>query len=110
MALGALDTHIRLLPETERTVSNPSNAAYTIVGTALVYPSIKLILQNQTNVACSFSWDGTNSAITLAAGVSMVLDGTVTNSGPFTAAGQKIYVRASAAATGSVYISSFYAV
>lgn len=61
---------VRILPETERGVAYTviAGAGYVKVGTPLNFAAIEVIFQNQTDATLSFSWDGTNSAISLAPG------------------------------------------
>ena len=101
-------------PETERTLAFGSiSGTYAKVGTALNYASLQLILQNQTDVAVSFSFDGTNSAITLAAGSTFCSDVQANRSGesPMRApVGTQFWVKtAGSPSSGAVYVSSFYA-
>ncbi len=104
---------VRPLPETERTLAFGSiSGTYAAVGTPLAHPSLLLILQNQTDVAVSFSWDGVNSAITLQAGVAFTFD-EAANKGLggvlWTSAGTQIYAKtAGSPASGALYISTFY--
>lgn len=101
-------------PETERTLAFGSiTGAYTAVGTPLVNAAIQLVLQNQTDVAVSFSFDGISSAITLAS-MSVFTTDIQANRGTsetmMAHAGTQFYVRtAGAPSLGAVYISSFYA-
>jgi hypothetical protein len=61
--------------ETERTLVYSSiNGTYAKVGSATINAAIQFVLQNQTDVAVSFSKDGANSFITLAAGASFTSD------------------------------------
>lgn len=66
---------VRILPETERTLAfGGISGAYAKVGGPLLHEAIQVILQNQTDAAISFSWDGINAAITLAPTTSFILD------------------------------------
>lgn len=104
---------VRIRPEVERTLAfGGISGAYAKVGTPLVYASVQLILQNQTDAPISFSWDGIDSAITLAAG-SVFTQDIQANKGRGDAmmapAGTQFWVKqVTAPSMGSVYISSFY--
>ncbi len=106
---------VRILPEIERTLAFGSILAepvYTPVGTPLLYASVQLIFQNLTSGIISFSWDGINSAFTLNATTSFIMD-VQSNKGRGDAlmAGQgtQFWVAyVTAPASGSVYISSLY--
>ncbi len=99
-------------PETERTLAFGSiSGTYAPVGLPLAFASVQLILQNQTNAAISFSFNGSTSAITLAAGSIFFSDVQANRDGqnPFRVPqGTQFYV-SGAPTSGAVYISSFYA-
>lgn len=99
-------------PETERTLAFGSiSGTYAAVGLPLAFASVQLILQNQTDVAVSFSFNGSTSAITLAAGSVFCSDVQANRDGqnPFRAPqGTQFWVSGSPS-SGAVYISSFYA-
>jgi len=108
-----MSNDIKLLPETLRSLAFGSiGAAYMGVGTALDNPSRMLIIQNLTDAAVLFSFDGVNDHLVLDDGVSLVMDITANKSishGFYIAAGTRIYVKRSGVpTTGSVYVSSFY--
>lgn len=99
-------------PETERTLASGSiSGTYAKVGTPLAFASVQLIFQNQTDVAISFSFDGTNSAITLASGSTFCSDVQANRDGdnPFRAPQSTQFWVKGSPTSGSVYISSFYA-
>ena len=106
---------VRILPETERTLafgSILSAPTYTKVGTPLNHAAVQLIFQNFTDGQVSFSWDGINSAFTLNAQTSFIMD-VQSNKGRGEAmmAGQgtQFWVAYVVAPTGnSVYISALY--
>jgi hypothetical protein len=104
---------IRLKPETVRTLAGTSVVAgYTAVGTEFLEPSRILILQNLSDEAVMFSFDGVNDHIAVPGPGSFVLDIT-SNKGVagalFVAQGTIIYVkRIGTPTTGSIYVSTFY--
>jgi len=104
---------IRLVPETLRSLAFGSiGAGYMGIGTALTEPSRILVIQNLTDAALLFSFDGVNDHLVLNTDVSIVLDVTTNKSvdhGFYIAAGTRIYVKQSGVPTsGSVYVSSFH--
>ena len=104
---------IKLQPETLRSLAFGSiGAAYAGIGTALDEPSRMLIIQNLTDAALLFSFDGVNDHLILNTEVSLVMDVTTNKSsvqGLYFSAGTRIYVKRSGVPTsGSVYVSSFY--
>lgn len=111
--MGNSSLAIRELPETERTVAFGSiTVGFSAVGAVLAHPSIKYVLQNETNQAVSFSVDGTNSFITLYPGKSFTSD-VQTNKGRgeamCAAQGTQFYAKyLSAPASGAIYISTWY--
>lgn len=64
--------------EPERTLASTAiattYAATGIIGAAFTHPLRIIVLQNDSDVAVSFSLDGVNTLVTLAAGKSLVLD------------------------------------
>lgn len=104
---------IRELPETQRSLAfSGISGTYARVGTPLVNSSIKLVLQNQTDAPITFSWDGLNDHITLAAGSVFTSDVQANHGKAETmqsAAGTQFWVKqVSAPTSGFVYITSFY--
>lgn len=105
----------RILPETLRSLAAGAiGAAYAGVGTAIDNPARMWIIQNLTDAALMFSWDGINDHYPIASGTGMVLDVTsnkTVDQGFFIAEGQRLYVKQlGVATTGSVYLTSFYGV
>lgn len=106
---------VRILPEVERTLAYSSIAStptYTKVGTPLLYAALQVIFQNLTDGQISFSWDGINSAFTLAPQTSFILD-VQSNKGRgeamMVAQGTQFWVAYVVVPTqNSVYISSLY--
>ena len=104
---------IRELSETERTTAFGSiTASYVAIGTPFAHPSIKYVLQNQTDKPISFSIDGVNSEITLAAGATFTSDvstNKMLGGGMCKAQGTQYYIKyISAPGSGAVYISTYY--
>ena len=106
---------VKVLPEIERSAAfGAITAGFLPLGTPTEHPAIQVAFQNQTDVTLSFSWDGVNSAISLAAGTSYVFD-VQANKGVanalMIAQGTQFYVRQAAGAPtlGSAFISVFYA-
>lgn len=101
----------RLGFEAERTLAFGSiSGTYAKVGTAFSNPIRILVLQNQTNVAVTFSLDGTNDTITLLSNVSFTLDLTTNRtfqSSLMVASGTQVWVKGSPA-SGNVAVSAFY--
>ncbi len=104
---------VRIFPETQRTLAFGSiSGTYAKVGTPLDHAAIVVIFQNLTAGIMTFSWDGTNDHITLAAGTSFVLD-VQTNKGRgeamMVAQSTQFWVKqVTPPASGAVYISVFY--
>lgn len=104
---------VRILPEVERTLAYTGiSGTYAAVGTPLKFAAIQVILQNLTDGLVSFSWDGTNSAITLAANTSFILD-IQSNKGRADAMmvseNTQFWVSTSATLhSGAIYISALY--
>jgi hypothetical protein len=101
------------MSETERTTAFGSiTSGYVAIGTPFAYPSIKYVLQNETDAPISFSIDGANSEITLYPGKSFTSDvGTnkMMGGGMIKAKGTQYYIKyVSAPTSGAVYISTYY--
>lgn len=102
-------------PETERTLAFGSiTGTYAKVGSVTANAAIQFILQNQTDVAVSFSIDGTNSMITLAAGSVFTSDVQTNRSDRselmMLPQGTQFWVKtAGSPSLGGAYISIFYA-
>lgn len=107
---------IRLLPETQRSLSAATIAAsagtYLGIGTAISNPARIFYLQNLTDVTLQFSFDGINDNFPLAANGFILLDATANQShisGCYIAQGQRIYVKTlGTPASGAVYLTVFY--
>lgn len=87
------------------------SAVYAKVGTPFANPIKILVLQNQTNVAVTFSLDGINDTITLASNSSIILEvaaNRTTKNSFFIGQGTQVWVNGTAATSGSVFISAFY--
>jgi hypothetical protein len=103
------------LPETERVAdATLFNNTYQTLGTPLDHPSRMLMFVSNSTVNVKISWDGVNSAFTLLAGATVILDqtsNTVSGVALETAEGKQIYVKgATAGAAGEeIYLSTFYA-
>ena len=99
---------LRLAIEPLRSLAFGSiSGTYAGIGTALSNPSRKLLVQNYTNAQLTFSDDGVNDKFVLAAGAQFILDEALNHQGDYTAQGTRFYVKGSAA-SGSVYLSSWY--
>lgn len=106
----------RMLAEPVRTAAFGAVAAgYTAIGTPLVFQSRIMIFQNLTDVGVMISLDGgATDSFPLASNGMFVLDissDRVTDEGLFLSKGSVIAQKrlSGAAASGSVYVSSFYA-
>jgi len=103
------------LPETERVVdATLFNNTFQTFDTPLDHPSRTLMFVNGSSVNVKISWDGINSAFTLLAGATVILDetsNTVSGVPLETREGTQFYIKgAVAGAAGEeVYLSSFYA-
>lgn len=91
-----------------------SSSTFYPVGTALLYPSYKLKMVNNSNVDVLVSIDGTNSYDICPAGSFWLYDETQaqinTSSSPAIPAGTQISCKASTAGTGTVYLVSQFLV
>ena len=88
-------------------------AGYTQVGTDIADAIRIIVLQNQTDVAVTFSFDGINDTITLQTKSTISLDictNRTLEQGLFLPIGAQIWVKQTtgAASLGSVYVSAFY--
>ncbi|HTJ49053.1 MAG TPA: hypothetical protein VL443_06320 [Cyclobacteriaceae bacterium] len=105
---------IRLKIEPQRTIAFGSiSSSYAGIGSAYAHPVRLYMIQNFTDAALQFSWDGINDHFPLAAGGSMIIDITsnkTATGGMFAAAeGDRTYVKTIDAPTsGSVYLTIFY--
>lgn len=108
-------SNIRVDYETEKTLAAGSIVAgYTIVGTRFANNVRLLVLQNLTDVAVTFSFDGLRDAITLPSNGQIVLDWGSDKSNQAAdwvqAINSGVWVKRSGVpTTGSVYVSAFYA-
>ena len=106
----------RLLIDPVRSLAHGSIAGggvYTAIGTSLTEPVRLLLVQNHTDAALMFSFDGTNNHFPLLASTQIILDITsnrINDAGLYLAEGRPIYVtQIGAPTTGSVYVTVFYA-
>ena len=109
--MGALST--KVLPDTIRSIDSATfTGSYQAVGTKLTHPTRIVKFTNNSTVAVTLSWDGTNDHEFLPAGSFMLID---VSSDRETAnifeigANTQFYVKG-AAGTGSFYISTYYGV
>jgi len=108
----AFNLAVQLYPETLRTLAYGSiSGTYARIGSAFANPIKLLVLQNETDVLLTFSWDGINDHLVLPSMGQIVLD---VGSNMSTAAGElyfgqgkSIYVSGDPG-SGSVYLSVFY--
>lgn len=89
--------------------------AYVGVGTALDHPVRIIFVQNFTDTALMFSFDGVNDHFPLANSSFLLLDlssNKTLDTGYFIAKGDRLYVRTMgvAATLGSVYLSVLYGI
>lgn len=106
---------IRIAFEPMRSLAAGSiTGSYVAIGTATANPARQFIIQNLTDAALVFSFDGTNDHIPLPANGLFVDDITANKTmdhGFFLATGTKIYVkRIGTPTTGSVYVSISYGI
>lgn len=114
--MAATNNAIKAYPETMRSASFGSiTSSYTAIGTPFDNPIHLFILQNTTNQALFFSWNGTTDHMMLVANGQLVLDvssNLIFNAGAFLVAkGVNIYVKYptdTAPTTGTVYLSAFF--
>lgn len=107
---------VRVLPEVERGLafSAIAGSVYVAVGTPLSHPATTVVFQNQTDAKLSFSFDGVDSAISLAAGDKFVFDVQSTKGKADTytiAKGTQFWVKRTTAVdptAGFAFISVFY--
>jgi len=108
-------SNIRVDYETEKTLAFGSIVAgYTLVGTRFANNIRLLVLQNLTDQAVTFSFDGIRDAITLPASGQIVLDWGADKSRQaadfIQAINSGVWVKQSGVpTTGSVYVSAFFA-
>ena len=105
----------RMAYEPERSLAFGSiGAGYALLGAKFTHPIRILVLQNGTNVAVTFSLDGSTDLITLQSGIHIVLDITAARTndpaGLTAPIGQGVYVKQTVGApgSGSVYASAIY--
>lgn len=102
----------RLAFEPERTLAFGSiSGTYAKVGTAFSNPIRIIVLQNQTDVAVTFSLDGTNDTITLQSKIAFTFDVSANSSTQNSfniSQGTQVWVKGSPG-SGNVYVSAFYA-
>ena len=101
-----------LNPEVLRSLGHESILeTYVAIGTPSAYAARIVFVQNLTDVALLFSFDGTNNHFILPASGFLLLDITSNKSdesGLFLAADESLYVKQSGdPTTGSVYLSLF---
>jgi len=104
---------VKFKAETCRELAHGSIVAgYTAIGTALTHAARLLIVQNLTDAALYFSFDGINNHFPLGSTSHLVVDisaNKTIESGFFMAEGDKLYVKQIGAPTaGSVYFTVFY--
>lgn len=105
---------VRMKIEPQRSIAFGSiSGSYTGIGSAYNHPVRLYMLQNFTDAALQFSWDGVNDHFPLPAGGSMIIDITSNKSTPggmFAASeGDRTYVKTlDTPSSGSVYLSIFY--
>jgi hypothetical protein len=106
---------IRLVPEALRSIAfGAIGNTYMGIGTAFLNPIRIMHLQNLTNVALLFSFDGINDHLALPGSGFFLLDVTSNKTlvqGFFIAEGQRIYTKyigSDAPVSGLVYLSAFY--
>ena len=104
---------IRLMPEPVRSLAFGSiGAAYMGIGTTFTEPVRIIMIQNLTDTALMFSFDGIYDHVPLPREGFILLDVTAnktTDHGFFIAEGTRIYVKEIVTpTTGSVYVTTFY--
>lgn len=104
---------IRLVPDTLRSLAAGSiGAAYMGIGTAFTNPIRIIFIQNLTDTALTFSFDGVNDHLVLPTNGFMLLDVTANKTreqGYYIAEGTRIYVKEILSpSTGNVYVSAFF--
>lgn len=104
----------KLYPETLRTLAFGSiSGTYARIGSAFANPIRLLVLQNETDVLLTFSFDGVNDHMVLPATGQIVLDVGSNKSDAsgelYFSQGQSIYVSGSPS-SGDVYLSVFYGI
>lgn len=105
----------RILAEPLRSLVYTSiGSGYTAIGTAFLHPARIICINNQTNVAVIFSYDGANDNELVASGGVLVLNFTenkVRSEGAFMAENTTVYAKqgpAGAPGSGSVYVTVYY--
>lgn len=107
---------VRVLPETERSLAFGSiSGSYAAVGSPLLHAAVLIRFYNQTNAPLTFSFDGTNAAISLAAGVAFdfnIQNNRGVSETLMVSKGTQFYViqtTGTAPTSGSAFIDVFYA-
>ena len=99
---------VRVKPEPLRTLAfGAISGTYAMIGTALAFPSRKLIIQNLTDVVVTFSDDGTTDVMVLPAGGMVILDRKYEESNDYYGKGTQFYAMG-APTMGAVYLSTWY--
>lgn len=107
--MGALST--KILPDTLRSIDSATfTGSYQAVGTALTKPTRIVKFTNNSTVAVTISWDGTNDHEFLPAGSFLLIDvsSDKETSGIFEIGANTQFLVKGSAGTGSVYISTYY--
>lgn len=106
---------VKVLPEAQRSLAFGSiSGTYAAIGSAFAHPIRIMFLQNLTDQAMQFSFDGSTNHFPLPANGFLLMDvtsNTTINGGAFNIAkGTTVYVKQIVApGTGAVYLSVFYA-
>jgi hypothetical protein len=105
---------IQFWPESLRSLAFGSiSGTYAGIGTATLNPCRLYLIQNETDVLLTFSWDGVNDHFVVPSGAGLIVDVTsnrtsTTLSGYLAIPeGTRTYVKGSPT-LGSVYLSIFY--
>lgn len=105
---------VRLLPETLRSLAFGSiSGTYAGLGTALTHPAAFVKIDNTTDVALTFSFDGVNDHFVIQSGQSYEINASqnkATVNGLFISDTTRFYVKqtSGAAGSGAAYLASFY--
>ena len=106
---------IRMYPELLRTLDfSTLSTTYMPIGSALLFPSVQLIIQNWSDINVLLSWDGVHDHFALASGCAWDSDNATNKSresGLYIPQGQIIYVKqydSTAATSGAIHLTSFY--
>ena len=101
------NTPVRARFGVERELDAPFMGSYQTIGDPLTAIPNIIIFDNQSNVSCEISVDGTNTWKTFAAGEALVVDFATNNL--LVAMGTQFYLNASSTSTGSFFITIIYA-